>query len=834
MGEVYRAHDARLNREVAIKILPASFSANPERLQRFAQESRAAAALNHPNILSIFDIGDDHGTPYVVSELLEGETLRDRLRNGALSTRKAIDYAQQVAKGLAAAHEKGIIHRDLKPENLFVTHDGRIKILDFGLAKFTGLEVADSGDAPTLQVATEAGTVMGTAGYMSPEQVRGKSADAGSDIFSFGAVLYEMLSGKRAFHGDSAADTMSAILKEDPPDLTETNRNISPALERIVRHCLEKSPAERFQSARDVAFNLEALTDISAPSRSGMQALPLEEQKKSRRWLVPLVAGVLIVASWAAVYWYARRSAAHGTPVFHEITFRTGTIWEARFAPDGQTIVYGAAWDGQPTELFSTHADSTDSRPIGLNSAQIASISSKGEMAVLLNPITSGLSISGRLARVPLAGGAPREVFDDVWGADWTPDGQSLAVIRTGPPNNHRHVEFPAGNVIYEPEAWCSNLRFSSNGEWLAFADHVNNGDDGRVVITDVHGNHKAISSFYSSVQGVAWTPDGKEVWFSAVPGGAARAIYALDLSGKERLIYRAPGGLTLHDISRTGQVLLTADKARIGLYALPPGETHERSLSWFDWSLVSDMSPDGKTIVFSETGEATGGNYGIYLRKTDGSPAVRLADGNSGYLSPDGQWVLAEVGSPRKLMLLPAGVGESRQLTDDKTDHRAAAWLPDGKAIVYTTSEPGHGSRTFLLDLQGGSPRALTPEGTAGLWITPDGKFLLAKNSKAQWLYPIAGGEPQKLNFMADPNEAIMGFSPDGKSLRVHTRTLPVQVFNIDLATGHRTLWKEISPADPAGAQMMFGLTFTGDGKSYAYSMSRVLSDLFVVDGLK
>jgi eukaryotic-like serine/threonine-protein kinase len=836
MGEVYKARDARLNREVAIKILPASFSANPERLQRFAQESRAAAALNHPNILSIFDIGEDSGTPYVVSELLEGETLRDRMRNGVLSMRKAIDYAQQIAKGLAAAHEKGIVHRDLKPENLFVTHDGRIKILDFGLAKFTGQEVSDSADAPTMQVATEAGTVMGTAGYMSPEQVRGKAADSRSDIFSFGAVLYEMLSGKRAFHGDSAADTMSAILKEEPADLSETNRNISPALERIVRHCLEKSPAERFQSARDVAFNLEALTDVSAASRSGLQALPQEPGKRSSRWLIPIIAGLLVLASWAAVYRYARRGAS-STPIFHEITFRTGTIWEARFAPDGQTIVYGAAWDGQPTELFSTRFDSTDSRPMGLTSAQIVSISSKGEMAVLLNPISTGLSISGRLARVPLAGGAPREVLDDVWGADWTPDGQSLAVIRTGPPFSHRHVEFPAGNIIYEPDSWCSHLRFSPNGEWLAFADHVINGDDGRVVITDTHGNRKTTSSFYTSVQGVAWTPDGKEVWFSAVPGGSARAVYAMDLSGKERLIYRAPGGLTLHDISRTGKVLLTANKARIGLYALPPGETRERSLSWFDWSLLADMSPDGKTVLFSETGEATGGNYGLYLRKTDGSPAVRLGDGEHGSLSPDGQWVVAEVGSPSKLVLLPTGVGESRQLTDNEIGHRVPGWLHDGKAIVYVAVQPGHGSRTCLLDLQSGTSRPLTPEGTIGYWfeITPDDKLMLARDSKAQWwFYPIAGGEPQKLNSPVNPGEITLGFSSDGKSLRVRTRTIPAKVFNVDLATGKRTLWKEIAPADPAGAQMIFGLNFSADGKSYSYSMSRTLSDLFVVDGLK
>ena len=274
MGEVYRARDARLNRDVAIKILPASFSADPDRLARFAQESRAAAALNHPNILSIYDIGEEHGAPYVVSELLEGETLRDRLRDGAIPSRKTIDYARQIASGLAAAHEKGIVHRDLKPENIFITHDGRAKILDFGLAKFTRPEADASGEAPTQQVAgTDAGTVMGTVGYMSPEQVRGKPADARSDIFSFGAILYEMLSGKRAFHGDSPVDTMSAILKEDPPDLTETNRNVAPALERIVRHCLEKNPAERFQSARDVAFNLGALTEISASSRSGVQAI---------------------------------------------------------------------------------------------------------------------------------------------------------------------------------------------------------------------------------------------------------------------------------------------------------------------------------------------------------------------------------------------------------------------------------------------------------------------------------------------------------------------------------------------------------------------------------
>jgi serine/threonine protein kinase/Tol biopolymer transport system component len=833
MGEVYRARDARLNRDVAIKILPTSFSADPDRLQRFAQESRAAAALNHPNILSIYDIGDDRGTPYVVSELLEGDTLRDRLRNGPLPSRKALDYAQQIARGLAAAHEKGIVHRDLKPENLFITDDGRAKILDFGLAKFTRPEADLSDDAPTMQVATEAGTVLGSAGYMSPEQVRGKPADSRSDIFSFGAILYEMLSGKRAFHGDSAADTMSAILKEEPPDLAETNRNVSPALERIVRHCLEKNPAERFQSARDAAFNLEALTDVSTTTRGGLRTLP--EEKPARRWILPLVGALLLLASWAGIYRYARRGIVASNPTFHEVTFRNGTIWDARFAPDGQTIVYGAAWDGRPQEVFSTRFDSSDSRSLGLPPAQILSISSKGEMAVSLHPINfSPFTQAGTLARVPLAGGAPREVFDNVLWADWTPDGQSLAVIRSSSIGTN-HLEFPAGNVLYEPKAWVSHVRFSPGGDLIAIGDHVGGGDDGRVVILDSHGNRKASSSYYSSVEGLAWTPNGKEVWFSAVPAGSARSIYGLDLSGKERLIYRSPGGLTIHDISRTGLVLLTADKARLSISALPPGETRERSLSWFDWSLLADMSPDGKTIVFSETGEAEGNNYSIFLRKTDGSPAVRLGDGGFGALSPDGQWVLSHVGAPAKLVLLPTGVGEPRPLTDDKSDHFNAGWLPDSKSIVYSIAEPGHAARTYLLDIEGGTPRAITPEGTVGSFVTPDSKFLLAIDSKRQrWLYPIAGGEPQKFNVVPSPNERVMGFSADGKSLRLRSVTIPVQVTLVDIATGRRELWKEIVPADTAGVQSIPSLKFSADGKAYAYSIGRILSDLYVVDGLK
>ena len=455
-------------------------------------------------------------------------------------------------------------------------------------------------------------------------------------------------------------------------------------------------------------------------------------------------------------------------------------------------------------------------------------------MAVALHPVNSGpFAQAGTLARVPIGGGAPREVIDDVTWADWTPDGQSLAVIRTSN-TSLGHLEFPAGNVIYEPDGWVSHVRFSPDGNFLAIADHVRGGDDGRVVIIDRQGNRKASSSYFTSVEGLAWAVNGKELWFSAIPSGAARSIYALDLSGKERLIFRGPGGLTLHDISRTGLVLLTSDKSRLGISALAPGESHERSLSWFDWSLLTDMSHDGKTIVFSESGEAVGSNNSVYLRKTDGSPAIRLGEGSAAYLSPDGQWVIAAVGNPVKVMLIPTGVGEPKMLVDPRVGAIDAGWLPDSKSIVYTAHEPGGPPRAYLLAIDGGTPRPITPQGVAGNRISPDGRFLLALDDKSQrWLYPLAGGDPQKLNLGLNPNERIMGFFDD-KTLLARTRTVPVEVTRIDIATGHREPFKEIAPADPAGVISIPTLRFSTDGKSYAYSVGRLLSDLYVVEGLK
>src|SRR5262245_7528580 len=418
MGEVYRARDPRLGREVAIKVLPASFSADPDRMRRFEQEARAAGVLNHPNITAVYDIGSHEGAPYIVQELLEGVTLRSVLSRGRLSPRKAIDYAKPVADGLAAAHDKGIVHRDLKPENLFVTRDERVKILDFGLAKL--IQRTEGGPAsslPTATPTTETGIVMGTVGYMSPEQVRGKPADARTDIFSFGSILYEMLSGRRAFQGESAADTMLAILKDDPPDLSATNQNVSAGLERIVRHCLEKAPERRFQSAHDLAFNLE-----TASGTSGVAPTAATAARPSRRmgWLV--LAGAAAAVFLAAGFWAGKQmnrapKAPTAPLAMHtRVTFRRGNIRSARFTADGQNVVFGAAWGERPTEIFLARVGSPESRPLGIPGANILSVSPSGELAILLKKEdVFGTQGKGTLARVPLGGGAPRQILDGAY-----------------------------------------------------------------------------------------------------------------------------------------------------------------------------------------------------------------------------------------------------------------------------------------------------------------------------------------------------------------------------------------------------------------------------------
>ncbi len=838
MGEVYRARDPRLKREVAIKVLPQALSLDSDRLRRFEQEALATAALNHPNILAVFDIGTSDSSPYVVSELLEGETLRQRLRGGPIALRKALDYALQIAHGLAAAHEKGIIHRDLKPENLFLTNDGRIKILDFGLAKLSQKDPSSHSSLPTVTHGTEAGSVMGTAGYMSPEQVRGIALDARSDIFSFGAILYEMLSGKRAFHGDTPADTMSAILKEDPPELNETNRNVSPALERIVQHCLEKKPEGRFHSASDIAFDLEHLSGISG---STARVAPVEAPGPRRGLALWLAAGLGFALIMLGVgWWLGKGSGRAPLAQYQQISFRTGSIGNARFTPDG-SIVYSASWEGGENQLYMSRTDDPGSRELGLKDAELLSISKNGELAVRLNTVIfGGYARAGTLARVPLSGGTPREVLENVQDADWAPDGESMAIVRYIPENNHWRLEYPIGKVLFDGINWLSHPKISPDGKWVAFADHENTGgdDEGSVAVisSDGNGKEKKLSSGWETLEGILWSPAADEIWFTSAVGGSATNPSAVTLSGKQRTITNVPGGMWLEDI-RNGTTLMITHQERIGIRGLAPNAKEERELGWFGWSIVRDISRDGRKIVFEEEGNGGGPNYTVFVRDTDGSPPARVGEGLGLAISPDAKWVITKPPKGGPLNLVPTGAGESRQLTHDAVSYGAVRSLPDGRHLLAQGIETGHAARDYLIDVASGDSKPLTPEGVAGVHFSPDGRSTAVLGPDGKWgIWPLEGSGIRPIPSL-DTTYLVIGWSPDGKSVyafsnRASEKT--AKVYQVDIQTGKMQLWKTF------GADMAAGVTDVGPpilslgSAAYVYVYDRVLSEAYVVTGLK
>ncbi|PYQ60188.1 MAG: hypothetical protein DMF58_09070, partial [Acidobacteria bacterium] len=631
MGAVYRATDTRLGRDVAIKVLTAVTLSDKERLQRFEQEARATGMLNHPNLLTIYDVGNTDGTPFLVSELLQGETLRDRLDRGAIPPRKSVEIALQVAHGLAAAHDKGIVHRDLKPENVYITKEGRVKILDFGIAK---LSPTGGDDGPKFQMAaTEPGIVLGTVGYMSPEQVRGETVDRRSDIFAFGAILYEMLTGSRAFKRDSSIETLSAILKEEPKELVELNPNVAPPLERLVRRCLEKDREQRFQSARDLAFNLETLSTFSSagtmsgtanpnvpprtltqvplpaspsptaattqiPVTSSMR-VPTTARPRSVTMIKPkprvsplLLALLYIVsiagAAWGAWYLANRIRSERPELTFHRMTFRRGEVRGARFGSDGDTVVYSAAWDGQPSEIYVTNRHSPEARPVALADADLLSVSKSSELAILLRK--DRLSGLGTLARVPVAGGTPREIADQVLQADWAPDGNNLAIIREIP--GKFRIEYPVSTVLYESPHAMRDLRISPDGGRIAFLEQYGGQSDVVVLDRKTRTPSPIARGWAHGANGLAWSAEGKEIWITGTDTGAPPAVYAINVdTGDTRLVTRLTGSMKLYDISNSRRILLSNGMWRAALEYQPPGDAAEHDMSWLDWSMLADLS---------------------------------------------------------------------------------------------------------------------------------------------------------------------------------------------------------------------------------------------------
>lgn len=833
MGEVFRARDDRLARDVALKIVRPAVSSDQDRLRRFEQEARAAAALSHPNIVAIYDIGVHDGSPFIVSELLEGQTLRQRLFEGPLSVKQVLDYALQIVQGLVAAHDKHIVHRDLKPENLFLTRDGRAKILDFGIAKLLPAEETQVRVSATMTTQTKSGLVLGTVAYMSPEQLRAKAVDHRSDIFTFGAILYEMLTGQRAFRGETNVDTITAVLKDEPVEISEIRPGVPAAFEPIVAHCLEKDPENRFQTARDLAFALGTMSSVAGKT-APVKVVPWRGRKR----LGWIVAALLLAGAATLV---GSRLTSAENPVYQRLTFEQGTIYSARFTADGRNIIYGASWNGRPVRLYSTLSNSPLEHALDLSDAHLLAVSRSNEIAVELhgNHGSRLEFIDGTLARASVEGGAAREILEGVRWADWAPNAD-LAVVHHV--NGRSRLEFPIGKVLYETGGWISHARVSPRGDSIAFLEHPALWDDrGTVVVLALSGQKKTLTGEWESEDGLAWNAQGSELWFTAVEQGYNRALRAVNLSGHQRKILSVPGGLTLQDVAIDGRVLTTFDNERLAMETASKDGKGVQDLSWYDWSIAKEISRDGQSVLFEESSEPAGPHYAVAMRRLDGSAPVRLGDGSPGGLSPDGKWAIAIFsGAPEHLVLLPIGAGEPRNISAAGIDHLengSARFMPDGGRIIFSGSEVGHLARTYVLDISGGTPRAITPEGVIATVSSPDGKFVAGLDSRSRiGLYPVDGGEPRSVPGLEDAGFTPAQWSEDGSALYVYRPgEIPLRLYRVDIANGRQKLMREIGPARGRSGVVSIGpIAITRDASQCVYSYYHALSVLYVISGLK
>ena len=864
MGEVYRARDTRLDRDVAVKILPERLAGNAGLESRFAREAKAVAALSHPNILAIHDIGIADGIPFSVTELLEGATLRDRIGESPLPVRKAVDYALQTARGLAAAHDKGIVHRDLKPENIFITDDGRAKILDFGLARATETESGSSlTGLPTQSPGTEPGTVLGTVGYMSPEQVRGLAVDARSDLFSFGAVLFEMLSGRRAFKGDTAADTMTAVLREDPPELTLAARSIPPALDRIVRHCLEKNPAERFQSTRDLVFSLEALSTASGSGaveaitngRRGSAAAP---GKPGARF-VGILAGLLAGAAAGAVaaLWLARPAPAE-PPTIHHLSY-SGRDAEPSSSSDGRLIAYSSIRDGR-SQIWLKQYPGGDEVALTSGPDERPRISPDGSQVLFVR-------VEGRehsLYRIPVVGGEPRKVLDDAYDGDWSPNGERIVFVReeteAGAVRRSVRTADTAGQgeqeIARAATVRLDYLRWSPDGKTIAALQSGAENAAGSILLIKADGSGQRTLDPpppAGQLSAVAWSGPGRSIVYaqteslaSGSHGGSGRILKQDVVSGKAESLLWIPDMADVIEILGPGRLLLGASSLRSNLREISLAGDAGRTVRWLTRGNSIDrqptFSPDGQWVLFSSN---RSGRLDVWKLSVTTGAVRRItedpADDWDPAFTPDGKsilWSSSRGGHFEIWNCAIDGTG-ARQVTHDGVDAENPTATRDGQWIVYNSGNPA-GAGIWKIHPDGTGASIVVP----GIWstpeVSPDGCCVAFRRGTAPrdvQVARIADGTILGLRIEVG-SEIASGrprWMPDGKSLAFTgtdaSGNIGIFVETFSPAPETRATRRPLAGFDPNQPLETYGLS--PDGTNLIYSAPDRLDYLMLAEGI-
>jgi hypothetical protein len=847
MGEVWRARDTRLARDVALKVLPDHLSDDPKALARLENEAKAVAALSHPHILAIHDFGRADGVSFAVTELLEGETLRAALRHGPLGLRKSLDVAAQLADALAAAHEKEIVHRDVKPENVFLTKDGRAKLLDFGLARHdSAFRSPDDTHSPTVTRNTDPGTILGTVSYMSPEQAQGRPAGFRSDQFSLGVVLYGMLSGKRPFQGPSPAETLAAIIHTEPEPLGTFAPSTPTPVRWIVDRLLAKDPAERYASTRDLAtfqLHLSEAATGAAPT-----AAP---PRRAHRFLLVATSALLAAIALGGVFLLKRGPSPQQSPTFRKLTFGKGSVGGARFTPDGSGIVYAARWEDRKTQLFSARLDAP-AVAVPLEPAGGVAVGTSGGQIAVLVPRTAPSGGEGAvptartsrvLATIPHSGGTPRPLLDDILAADWSSDGTAFAVVRSV--EGRTRLEFPPGKVLYDTSGLIRSLNVAPGGGRIAFAHWPGTGGmAGAVHVAEAETGVVKLSDGWASVSGVHWSPDGADVWFTAGRTWGWKALHAATLDGRVRSLLQVPTDLTLQDVHRDGRVLVTSGAATNEVWGRGATDAAERSHAWLDGSGARGISADGRSVLLGEYSVGGGAGGSVWLRRLDGTAPFLLGMGVAFGLSPDGKWAITRAReASAALLLVPTGPGEGKTLPRGTIDtYHGASFFPDGRRVLIAASEAGRPQRLLSQDREGALPRVISPEGFSvplpSDTVSPDGARIAA--------FSVAAGEGPVFVSVEDgtvrsidglgPGDVPLAWTRDGKSLFV--REPPTgsawRVVRFDLESRKRTLWKELRPAEPSGTRVVYNPVIARDGEVYLYTVFRQLTNLFLVEGLR